>query len=924
MGIASAGAALFGFGQATLGRAGNLLLQAGQGAYQAARAIRDRNWMGALSGVAGAVAAGVGAAATRAGSGLSSAAAQLGRAAGHLRSAAAGVGALQSYRSAGQALAAAREALAQATASGDARAISTARRQLEEAERAKRGAILGAVSTAAGVVGQYVAGDRSADATSKGRRELTTRLGQMAQGLDVARAVNEKDYVSAGAAALGLGASVRGGRDLAQAAAMAQSGAAYHQARQSEAAAKAALDHANAQLELARRSGNGDRIRAAEEAVEQAERSWRAAIEGGAAAVQGLQSTAEQIATQRRVDSLLSSVKPAAPGAADATAPASPDTAGGAPRREADVYTLGRGGTVWEISMRTGVPVERILAFNAEQGNPLGDVTRLPIGQPILVPQGAAERTFTPRTDVQIEAMRREARERKAAEERHAAAASSSKPPDGAPRPQPDVRASAFEALRHDRALIAHDESESEWKLWQFDTWVDGAADEAKNTARASFGRAVDRLEIVLLDQHSTPEQIQQALLERNRAEVAFTAARGAVSGEAARAGQLTPLAELGQSLQQRVHDVANRAADRTEDSIARVKAAVVEGFARVTDARADVVERLTAGTFAAPLGRAARAGQEAFMGVLSSQADRAAELGVGITTLPIHIADQATKLPSQVLTGVAAASGAATQGAIQAAAHPAVQLYKVGTNDGMLVGAPGVYAAGTPISQIEGVKPRGLSTTQRIIYVNGIRNELSHQQASMQNIARVAQAEVIGIHNATDGWVPDALQTLLDKAGWGRNRAVDSLTDLMWSELMDPTDPNRTVNLWLHSQGGVVGGRALEQFAARLARSGLSRAEQRRVLGRIHVETFAAASWTFIDGPDYRHWVNVWDPVPGVLGLGKWGAVQPHLDREGRGAQMEFFTEFELSQFPIEHGMDDIYLPNWRPPKPRTGGTAR
>jgi LysM repeat protein len=49
------------------------------------------------------------------------------------------------------------------------------------------------------------------------------------------------------------------------------------------------------------------------------------------------------------------------------------------------VVTVEPGTTVWEISQRTGVPVERILEFNAELGNEL-EPRSLQVGQTIAVP----------------------------------------------------------------------------------------------------------------------------------------------------------------------------------------------------------------------------------------------------------------------------------------------------------------------------------------------------------------------------------------------------------------------------------------------------------------------------------------------------------------------------------------------------------
>ena len=67
-----------------------------------------------------------------------------------------------------------------------------------------------------------------------------------------------------------------------------------------------------------------------------------------------------------------------------------------------------KGVTVWEVSQRTGVPVDRILEFNAQSGNPL-DPNRLQIGQQILVPLDEEDIKFEPRSAEQVQEMKQRA-----------------------------------------------------------------------------------------------------------------------------------------------------------------------------------------------------------------------------------------------------------------------------------------------------------------------------------------------------------------------------------------------------------------------------------------------------------------------------------------------------------------------------------
>jgi LysM repeat protein len=72
------------------------------------------------------------------------------------------------------------------------------------------------------------------------------------------------------------------------------------------------------------------------------------------------------------------------------------------------VVTIQPGMTIWEISQRTGVPVERILEYNAEQGN-LIDTLNLRPDQTVRVPNGPGDVEFPPRSDADVRAMQRTA-----------------------------------------------------------------------------------------------------------------------------------------------------------------------------------------------------------------------------------------------------------------------------------------------------------------------------------------------------------------------------------------------------------------------------------------------------------------------------------------------------------------------------------
>jgi len=226
---------------------------------------------------------------------------------------------------------------------------------------------------------------------------------------------------------------------------------------------------------------------------------------------------------------------------------------------------------------------------------------------------------------------------------------------------------------------------------------------------------------------------------------------------------------------------------------------------------------------------------------------------------------------------------------------------------DGQLVGAGGqVYPPGTPLSQVPGVTPRNNpnpSTT--VIYTNGIANTKDDQFRSMQAIADTTGARVVGVHNATEGQAADVIQCIKDKLDKGRNPAVDTLADTVYSELK----AGRSVHLVGHSQGALITSRALKDVYNRLRiEDGMSKAQAEQAMSRINVETFGGAAATYPDGPNYVHYVNDKDLVPTLFGQGSSNDPAEFIRHAGRGAVVHHFSHG--SGISGTHGLADAYLP--------------
>ncbi|MFZ5467916.1 MAG: hypothetical protein ACOZIN_00650 [Myxococcota bacterium] len=217
---------------------------------------------------------------------------------------------------------------------------------------------------------------------------------------------------------------------------------------------------------------------------------------------------------------------------------------------------------------------------------------------------------------------------------------------------------------------------------------------------------------------------------------------------------------------------------------------------------------------------------------------------------------------------------------------------------DGAFIGAGSkAYARSFSPKDIPPFRPRGGQRAQgTILSVNGIRTSKETQAKDLQALADRTGMAVIGVHNATAGFLPDTLQSGLDKlnrfqAHWGDNFDVllgrllghehpltacqkvdlsqNPAVHTLASTVLAALNRGEPVHLLGHSQGALVVSSALSIVKQRLEERGRSRPEAEALMGKISVETFGGAAHTYPDGPRYVHYVNERDGVPGFLGLG-------------------------------------------------------
>jgi hypothetical protein len=152
-------------------------------------------------------------------------------------------------------------------------------------------------------------------------------------------------------------------------------------------------------------------------------------------------------------------------------------------------------------------------------------------------------------------------------------------------------------------------------------------------------------------------------------------------------------------------------------------------------------------------------------------------------------------------------------------------------------------------------------------VFVNGINNTAMDNARSAQNLANALGQPVIGVHNATVNAAVDVGQAALQKAGL--TTAPDrTLAGYLTRELA----AGRGVDVHLHSQGALVGSSAIQMTRDNLIRQhGLSPAEADRRLGMLNVRSYGGASTNWPQGPNYRHYINLADPVPRLFGRDMW-----------------------------------------------------
>lgn len=200
------------------------------------------------------------------------------------------------------------------------------------------------------------------------------------------------------------------------------------------------------------------------------------------------------------------------------------------------------------------------------------------------------------------------------------------------------------------------------------------------------------------------------------------------------------------------------------------------------------------------------------------------------------------------------------------------------------------------------------------IVFVNGIMTDHSTHCDALNKIAEQTCGRVVGVYNATEGFVTDGAQTGQDRrliksaasgkpvpGRDGRNPAVDTLARM----IADETEQGRPPEVWAHSQGGAVTSLALYEAKNDLM---VTTGKADPLAGMV-VKSFGSAAPQWTDGPAYQHFVHMNDPVPTMFGLGH----DPVGDaaKGGAGAKVIRFAGDVKSAQPFD---TDVLKKEWLP----------
>ncbi len=177
----------------------------------------------------------------------------------------------------------------------------------------------------------------------------------------------------------------------------------------------------------------------------------------------------------------------------------------------------------------------------------------------------------------------------------------------------------------------------------------------------------------------------------------------------------------------------------------------------------------------------------------------------------------------------------------------------------------------------------------KKMVYVNGIGTNWGGQCKTMNIIHSMTCCDVVGIHNATQGFAKDIWQVGMDRVEDPDEVSTNKATVAL-SRILDPNNAEYDkIELFCHSQGGSICSNAI----TRTERT-LSRTNSYDKISKLKINTFGAAAVHWDRGPDYTHYVATDDPVGEDFGVGDDNYF--NVDPDTKSRVKEFSTNSDGS----------------------------
>lgn len=271
---------------------------------------------------------------------------------------------------------------------------------------------------------------------------------------------------------------------------------------------------------------------------------------------------------------------------------------------------------------------------------------------------------------------------------------------------------------------------------------------------------------------------------------------------------------------------------------------------------------------------------------------------------------------PASEMAEIAARIGAMAQEQAQGVNGVSMNgLPEVATGNKLMDAYGRLYAPSAPIEQLPAFQPNNgmpVAADNPRIQVNGIMTNAVDQRMAAQDLANATGQPVLAFRNASEGFLGDLKESIAGKLGVN-TQVAQSLADVIGQRVM----AGKPITLDVHSQGGIVVSEALNHLVDTMRNgAGMTPDQIRQALGNITINSYGAASQRYMDGVQYKHNINQFDPVPTNFGLG--GSFTPIGNywntAPGANAEVNRYFGFHLDPHGFDKYVNDVFGPHTPP----------